>query len=54
MDKTKTMVILPLINFIICYFLVSKFIMISAYEAVGYAITATLFEILLFKKYIWL
>lgn len=53
MDKTKTMVILPLINFIICYFLVSKFIMISAYEAVGYAITATLFEILLFKKYIW-
>lgn len=53
MDKSKITIILPLINFIICYFLVSKLITITVYDSIGYAITATLLEILLFKKYIW-
>lgn len=53
MDKSKITIILPLINFIICYFLVSKWITITVYDSIGYAITATLLEILLFKKYIW-
>lgn len=53
MDKSKITIVLPLINFIICHFLISKFVDISIYDSVGYAITATLLEILLFKKWLW-
>jgi len=52
MDK-KIAFIIPIINFITIYFLIGKIVDISMADAVGYAITATLVEILLFKKYIW-
>jgi len=44
---------LPVINFIIFFFLISKIADISLYDSFGYAITATLFEILVFKKWLW-
>lgn len=52
MDK-KIATILPIINFIIFSIGISKITDISIYDSIGYAITLTLLEILIFKKWIW-
>ncbi len=52
MDK-KLVIILPIINYIFFYLGLSNCLNISAYDSVGYAITLTLLEILIFKKWIW-
>lgn len=53
MDNKKTMIILPILNYIIFYFGLSKLFNLSAYDSIGYAITLTLLEILVFRKWIW-
>lgn len=52
MDK-KIETILPIINCIIFSIGISKITDISIYDSIGYAITLTLLEILIFKKWIW-
>ena len=52
MDKKLT-ILLPIINFCIIYFLINKIIDISIYDSIGYSITITLLEILIFKKWLW-
>lgn len=52
MNKKLT-VLLPIINFCIIYFLIGKFLNMSTYDSIGYSITATLLEILIFKKWLW-
>lgn len=52
MEK-KIATILPIINFIIFSIGISKITDISIYDSIGYAITLTLLEILIFKKWIW-
>ena len=53
MDNKKAMIILPILNYIIFYFGLSKLFNLSAYDSIGYAITLTLLEILVFRKWIW-
>lgn len=50
MDNKKAMIILPILNYIIFYFGLSKLFNLSAYDSIGYAITLTLLEILVFRK----
>lgn len=52
MDK-KLAIILPIINYIIFSIGISKITDISIYDSIGYAITLTLLEILIFKKWLW-
>lgn len=52
MDKKLT-ILLPIINFCIIYFLINKIIDISIYDSIGYSITVTLLEILIFRKWLW-
>ena len=52
MDK-KLAIILPIINYIIFSICISKITDISIYDSIGYAITLTLLEILIFKKWLW-
>lgn len=49
MDK-KLAIILPIINYIIFSIGISKITDISIYDSIGYAITLTLLEILIFKN----
>ena len=49
----KIIVLVPIIDYILIYFGIGKFIEISMLDGIGYAITVTLVEILLFKKYFW-
>ena len=53
METKKIIIVLPIINFIIFVSLISNIIDISWYDSIGYAITATLIEILVFKKWLW-
>ena len=53
MDNKKALIILPILNYIIFYFGLSKLFNLSAYDSIGYAITLTLLEILVFRKWIW-
>lgn len=53
MDKTKIFILLPIINFMFFYLLITKVTDISLMDSIGYAITATLLEIFLFKKWLW-
>lgn len=53
MNKNKIAIILPIINFIIINYIIKLVFNISLFDSIGYAITATLLEILLFKKWIW-
>lgn len=48
MESKKIVLILPIINFMILYMISNVW-----YEAVGYAMTFTLLEILVFKKWLW-
>ena len=52
MDKNLA-IILPIINYIIFSIGISKITDISIYDSIGYAITLTLLEILIFKKWLW-
>ena len=54
METKKIIIILPIINYIIFFSLISKIINLSWYDSLGYAITATLLEIFIFKKRIFL
>ena len=53
METKKIIIILPIINYIIFLSLISKIINLSWYDSLGYAITATLLEIFIFKKWLW-
>ena len=53
METKKIIIILPIINYIIFFSLISKIINLSWYDSLGYAITATLLEIFIFKKWLW-
>lgn len=53
MENKKWLLVLPVINFIIFFCLISKISDINWYEALGDAITLTLLEILIFKKWLW-
>ena len=52
MDK-KLAIIFPIINYIIFSIGISKITDISIYDSIGYAITLTILEILIFKKWLW-
>lgn len=51
--NNKITVFIPIINFILIYFGLGKLTTIGITDSIGYAITLTLLEILLFKKWIW-
>lgn len=53
MNKIKIIIILPIINFIIYYFLISKIFDITLFDSIGYAISTTLCEIFIFRKWLW-
>lgn len=53
MDSKKAMIILPILNYIIFGFGLSKVFNLSVNDSIGYAITLTLLEILVFRKWIW-
>lgn len=53
MDSKKMIIILSILNYIIFCFGLSKIFNLSAYDSIGYAITLTLLEILVFRKWIW-
>ncbi len=52
MKTERVIIVLPIINYIICT-LISKFVDITWYASIGYAVTATLLEILTFRKWGW-
>lgn len=52
MKTERVIIVLPIINYIICT-LISKFVDITWYASIGYAVTATLLEILIFRKWGW-
>ena len=49
----KLLILLPIINFCIIYFILGKFLDISIYDSIGYSVTVTLLENLIFKKWLW-
>lgn len=51
--SNKLLIILPIINFIITYCLIGKRLNIGVYDGIGYAVTLSLLEILIFKKWLW-
>lgn len=53
METKKFIIALPIINYIVFFSLISKIIDLSWYDSLGYAITATLLEIFIFKKWLW-
>lgn len=53
MNKEKIIILLPIINFILFYVLLNNIFDISILDSVGYAITSTLLELLVFKKWLW-
>lgn len=53
MNKEKLIIILTIINFIIFYVLLNIIFDISILDSIGYAITSTLLELLVFKKWLW-
>lgn len=53
MNKEKIIILLPIINFILFYVLLSNIFDISILDSVGFAITSTLLELLVFKKWLW-
>lgn len=53
MNKEKIIILLPIINFILFYVLLNNIFDISILDLVGYAITSTLLELLVFKKWLW-
>lgn len=53
MSNSKFKILLPILNFLLFYILVSKIVDISMLDCIGYSVTLTLLEILLFKKWIW-
>lgn len=53
MSNSKFKILLPILNFLLFYILVSKIVNISMLDCIGYSVTLTLLEILLFKKWIW-
>ena len=52
MDK-KLIVLIPIINYLIFSVGISKISDISLYDSIGYAITLTLLEIYVFRKWLW-
>lgn len=52
MKTDRIIIVLPIINYII-FISISKFLGITWYASVGYAVTTTLFEILVFRKWLW-
>lgn len=52
MDK-KIVLIIPILNYVVIYFLIGKILDVSIIDAIGYSVTASLLELLLFKKYLW-
>lgn len=53
MNKEKIIILLPIINFILFYVLLNNIFDISILDSVGFAITSTLLELLVFKKWLW-
>lgn len=51
--NNKLLITLPIVNFALIYCLIGKFINIGIYDGIGYAVTLSLFEILIFKKWLW-
>lgn len=51
--NNKLLITLPIANFALIYCLIGKIINIGIYDGIGYAVTLSLFEILIFKKWIW-
>ena len=49
----KTSVLIPIINFVLVYCCIGKIIDIGIIDSVGYTITLSLVELLIFKKYLW-
>lgn len=49
----KISVLIPIINFVIIYCGIGKITNVGITDGIGYTITLSLIELLLFKKYIW-
>lgn len=49
----KIIIFIPIINFIVIYLGIGKITPLGVTDSIGYAITLTLLETLLFRKWIW-
>lgn len=50
---SKITVLVPIINFAIVYCFIGKLFNVGITDGIGYAITLSLLEVLLFKKWLW-